>query len=164
MVAREVEVGGDRSRGWIDVLAFHAPTGLLLVIEVKAELHDLGQIERTLGWYEREAWAAARRHGWQPRAVLGALLLLETEANEVRIASNRETLSVALPMRAAALTACVSTGTVASRGGQQSSGASRPALGRRIRVPSGRRSGSGRGAGSDHARGAGRGRSFGRAG
>jgi transcriptional regulator with XRE-family HTH domain len=55
-VAREVEVGGDRSRGWIDVLAFHPRSRLVLVIEVKTELHDLGQVERQLGWYEREAW------------------------------------------------------------------------------------------------------------
>lgn len=62
-VRTEVEVGGDRSRGWIDVLAFHPTTGVLLVIELKTEIHDLGQIERSLGWYEREAWAAARRFG-----------------------------------------------------------------------------------------------------
>ena len=71
-VATEVEVGGDRSRGWIDVLAWHPATGLLLVIEIKTELHDLGAIERSLGWYEREAWAAARQIGWRPRRVLAA--------------------------------------------------------------------------------------------
>lgn len=115
-VAREVEVGGDRSRGWIDVLAFHPATGLVLVIEVKTELHDLGQIERTLGWYEREAWAAARRQAWRPRRVVGTLLLLATEANDERIASNRDTLSTGFPIRAAALTTCLSTGVAPDRG------------------------------------------------
>lgn len=109
-VAREVEVGGDRSRGWIDVLAFHPSTGLVLVIEVKTELHDLGQIERTLGWYEREAWAAARRRGWRPGAVVGALLLLATDANEGRLHSNRELLAVAFPVRATTLASCVNSG------------------------------------------------------
>lgn len=103
LVAREVEVGGGRSRGWIDVLAFHPLTGLLLVIEVKTELHDLGQVERTLGWYEREAWASARRLGWRPRRVYSALLLLATEANEQRLRSNREAIHSGFPVRAAEL-------------------------------------------------------------
>ena len=47
----------------MDLLAWHPATGLLLVIEVKTELHDLGANERQLNWYEREAWAAARRLG-----------------------------------------------------------------------------------------------------
>lgn len=71
LTATEVEVGGNRSRGWIDVLACHPGTGVLLVIEVKTEIHDLGAMERTLGWYERESWAAARRLGWHPRKVVG---------------------------------------------------------------------------------------------
>jgi transcriptional regulator with XRE-family HTH domain len=110
LIASEVEVGGDRSRGWIDVLAFHPPTGLVLVIEIKTELRDLGQIERTLGWYEREAWAAARRQGWRPRRVFGVLLLLATEANEDRVRSNRDALATGFPHRAAALTATVASG------------------------------------------------------
>ena len=61
-VATEVEVGGDRSRGWIDLLAFRPATGLLLVVEVKTEIHDLGQIDRALGWYERED--GMRRGDW----------------------------------------------------------------------------------------------------
>jgi hypothetical protein len=74
--AGEVEVGGDRSRGWIDLLAYHPQHRLLLVIEIKTEIRDLGAIERSLGWYEREAWAAARRLGWRPRQIVGCLFLL----------------------------------------------------------------------------------------
>src|SRR2546426_503898 len=37
IVHGEVEVGGDRSRGWIDLLAYHQTTKVLLVIEVKTE-------------------------------------------------------------------------------------------------------------------------------
>jgi len=103
IVAREVEVGGDRSRGWIDILAYHPPTGLLLVIEVKTELHDLGQIERVLGWYEREAWVSGRRLGWRPRRMVSVLLLLATEANDERVRSNREALQTGFPVRAGAI-------------------------------------------------------------
>ena len=111
LVATEVEVGGDRSRGWIDVLAWHPPSGTLLVIELKTEIRDLGGIQRSLGWYEREAWAAARRLGWRPRAVLGCLLLLATTANDARARENREAFRSEFPVRANALMAVVASGT-----------------------------------------------------
>jgi len=108
LVAREVEIGGDRSRGWIDVLAFHAAQGVVVVIEVKTEIHDLGSIERSMGWYEREAWAAARRIGWRPRVVTGCLLLLATGANDERARANRAALEQAFPVRASDLAQLVS--------------------------------------------------------
>ena len=98
-VRTEVEVGGDRSRGWIDALAFHPESGVTLVIEIKTEIRDVGQIERSLGWYEREAWAAARRIGWQPSRAIGCLLLLATEANDARVAANRASIQAGFPLR-----------------------------------------------------------------
>lgn len=106
----EVEVGGDRSRGWIDLLACHPVSRVLLVIEIKTEIHDLGQIERSLGWYEREAWAAARRFGWRPTREIGCLLLLATEANDLRLASNRASIEAGFPLRARHLGTVVSGG------------------------------------------------------
>lgn len=46
-VRREVEVVHGRSHGWIDVLAFEQRSGTLLVIEIKTQLDDLGQVERS---------------------------------------------------------------------------------------------------------------------
>jgi transcriptional regulator with XRE-family HTH domain len=106
-VDTEVEIGGDRSRGFIDVLAYHPPTGWLLVIEVKTEIHDLGAIERSLNWYEREAAKAARRRGWQPRRSVGCLLLLATEANDDRVVANRAPFAAGFPARSRDLTAVV---------------------------------------------------------
>ncbi|HET7026141.1 MAG TPA: helix-turn-helix domain-containing protein [Candidatus Limnocylindrales bacterium] len=88
VVEREVEVVHGRSHGWIDVLGFDPASATLVVSEIKTEIEDLGRIERTLGWYEREAWEAARRLGWRPRRVSGVLLLLATEANERRLLDN----------------------------------------------------------------------------
>lgn len=118
LVRREVEIGGDRSRGWIDLLAFHAGTGLVLIIEVKTEIHDLGSIERTLGWYEREAWAAARRIGWRSRAVIGCLLLLATASNDQRVRDNRGTFEQAFKLRAAEVTHLVANPGARARGGR----------------------------------------------
>jgi|GEM_PF-1110501 len=102
-VATEVEVGGDRSRGWIDILAYHAATGMLLIIELKTEIHDLGAIQRSLGWYEREAWKAAQRLGWRPNRAMGCLVLLASEANDERAAANRGVFDDALAGRARGL-------------------------------------------------------------
>jgi transcriptional regulator with XRE-family HTH domain len=99
-VRGEVEVGGDRSRGWIDVLAVHPVSGVMLVIEIKTEIRDLGQIERSMGWYEREAWAAARRMGWRPSRAIGCLLLLATDANDARVDANRASIQAGFPLRA----------------------------------------------------------------
>jgi transcriptional regulator with XRE-family HTH domain len=109
LTATEVEVGGDRSRGWIDVLGYNPIDGQLLVIEIKTEIHDLGAIERTMGWYEREAWAAARRLGWRPTGIVGCLLLLATEMNETRIADNRAGFAGGFPIRAAELRRVITT-------------------------------------------------------
>jgi transcriptional regulator with XRE-family HTH domain len=115
-VAAEVEVGSDRSRGWIDVLAWQPGTGLLLVIEIKTELRDLGAIERSLGWYEREAWAAARRLGWRPRRVVGCLLLLMSDDVDGRILDNREALAQRFPLRSGDIGEIVATGNLARAG------------------------------------------------
>jgi transcriptional regulator with XRE-family HTH domain len=116
--ATEVEVGGNRSRGWIDVFAWHPKTGLVIVVEIKTEIHDLGAIERTLGWYEREAWAAARRLGWHPARIVGALIVLSTEANEDRLRDNREAFARGFPIRASDLALIVSGAHGATDGGR----------------------------------------------
>lgn len=100
LTQREVEIAFGRSHGWIDILAFDPRTGTLLVVEIKTEIEDLGRIERTLAWYEREAWAAARRLGWRPRRVATLLLVLATEANDARLSANRDSLAQAFPVRA----------------------------------------------------------------
>lgn len=99
-IAREVEVGDGRSRGWIDILAFHAASGWLLVIEIKTEIHDVGRIERSMNWYRREALAAATRLAWRPRRIGSALLVLLSTTNEHVLGMNRDLLASAFPGRA----------------------------------------------------------------
>ena len=99
-VAREAEVVHGRAHGWIDLLAFHPRTEVLLVIEIKTRLDDLGLVERQLGWYGRSAADAARRLGWRPRRVVSWLLLLASEEVEWSIRNNREALRTSFPTRA----------------------------------------------------------------
>ena len=99
VVQREVQVGSHDRPGWIDVLAFNPRSRVLLIIEVKTELVDLGGLERQLGWYEREARRAAMAFGWQAAAVMSAALLLSTKATDDRLRENTAGIRQAFPHR-----------------------------------------------------------------
>jgi transcriptional regulator with XRE-family HTH domain len=105
----EVEIGSGRYRGWIDLLAYRAVDRSAFCIELKTEIDDLGRIERTLAWYEREAWGAARRFGWRPTSMTTGLLVLMSTENDARIQSNRESLHEAFPARAGDLARWLAT-------------------------------------------------------
>lgn len=98
--AREVEIVHGRSHGWIDLLAFDHRTGILLIIEIKTRLDDLGALERQIGWYERMAWQAARRLGWRPTRVVAVVLALASDEVERVVRAHRDLMSIAFPMRA----------------------------------------------------------------
>lgn len=102
-VLREVEVVHGRWHGWIDLLAFDPRSGLLLIIEVKSSLVDLGSVERQLAWYEREAGAIARARGWRATGARSWLLLLDSLEVDAAISHGREVLGLAFPRRAAAM-------------------------------------------------------------
>lgn len=103
VVAREVTVGSGRYVGWIDLLAFHRATGIVLVVEIKTRLDDLGAVERSMDWYRRGAVAAARRIGWRPRRVVGWLLALASDEVESAIVAARRPLETSFPARATAM-------------------------------------------------------------
>jgi len=99
VIATEVEVGGPRWRGFVDVLAIHPVARLLLVIEVKTELDDLGALDRQLGSYVGAAWSAASARGWRPRGATGIAVVLATDENDRRLRMNRELIDAAYPLR-----------------------------------------------------------------
>jgi transcriptional regulator with XRE-family HTH domain len=105
----EVEIGTGRYRGWIDLLAYREVDRSLFCGELKTEIDDLGRIQRTLAWYEREAWAAARRLGWRPTSVTTGLLVLMSTENDIRIQANKESLREAFPGRAGELARWLAT-------------------------------------------------------
>jgi hypothetical protein len=85
-----VEVGRDRFRGWIDLLAFRPSDGTLAVIEVKTRIDDLGRIVRTIGWYARSAPESAAAFGWRPRRFVRLLAVLATAETETRLEMQRD--------------------------------------------------------------------------
>jgi len=99
--ATEVLIGDGAPRGWIDLLAFRPADRALLVEETKGDIPDLGALQRSLSFYEREAWAAARQLGWRPVRVVVLVVALDSAAIAGRLAANRELVSRAFPARVA---------------------------------------------------------------
>ena len=98
-LAREVPVGADRVRGWIDILGMNTALHTLVVVEGKADLFDVGALERQVAWYEREAPLAARRLGWPPqRRTLVLVTMLATLHNADVVRSNRDILGERFPL------------------------------------------------------------------
>ena len=84
-------------RGVIDILAWHAPTRSLLVIELKTELAD---IQATLGTFDRKvrlARAIAKERGWDAKTVSAWLVVADGSTNRRRVAAHSATLRAALP-------------------------------------------------------------------
>ena len=96
-VRTEVEIGAGRYRGWIDLLAYRATDRCLMCCEIKTEIDDVGRIQRTVGWYSREAADAAKRLDWRPRTTTTALLVLCSADNDRVIARNHGLLRSSFP-------------------------------------------------------------------
>jgi transcriptional regulator with XRE-family HTH domain len=116
LVEREVPVGSPSRPGWIDIVAFNPTSRVLLVIEVKTELVDLGGLERQLGWYVREAPRRAATLGWATEAVLGCVLMLSTTATDDRLRENAPGIRQVFPLRSRDLMNVLRGGSVPRRG------------------------------------------------
>ena len=99
-VRREITIVRGRLRGWIDLLAYDPTRRLLLIVEIKTWIDDVGSIERQLDWYIREGPAVARELGWRPTRTVGWVLALATIDVDEAIQRNRQVVDRALPGRA----------------------------------------------------------------
>jgi transcriptional regulator with XRE-family HTH domain len=97
---QEVEVRHGRSHGFIDILAFHPPTGTLQVDEIKTTISDVGRTQRTIAWYEAQAVETAGRLGWRATRAFSCLFVLATDENDDLIETNRELFAQWFPARA----------------------------------------------------------------
>ena len=91
------QVAGER--GSIDILAWHAATRSLLVVEVKSVVPD---IQATIGGLDRKARLGpviARDRGWVPRFVARVLALPDDRTSRRRIDAFASTFDRALPAR-----------------------------------------------------------------
>jgi transcriptional regulator with XRE-family HTH domain len=99
LTASEVQLGSEAPKGWIDLLGFREADRSLLVEETKTVIDDLGALQRTVGFYAREVWSAARERGWRPLRVVVLVVALDTEAVARRLADQRDLVRQAFPGR-----------------------------------------------------------------
>lgn len=100
LVATEVSFNIYGDRGSIDILAFHPPTGSLLVIEVKSVVPEIGGMLMTLDKKVRRAReVAAKQLGWQATSVSRLLVLPEHRTARRRVAEHESTFANTFPSR-----------------------------------------------------------------
>lgn len=85
-------------RGSIDILAFHPPSGSLLVIELKTDLVDVSGLLAAVDRYRRLAPQLAARLGWQVRSVSCWVIFRDTATNRRRVAAHAGVLRSAFPV------------------------------------------------------------------
>jgi transcriptional regulator with XRE-family HTH domain len=91
-------------RGSIDLVAWHAASGTLLVIEIKTELVS---VEETLRRHDAKVRLAARvveeRFGWRPRRVARLLVLPDDSTPRRQVRRHAAVLGAAYPLRGPSL-------------------------------------------------------------
>lgn len=96
----EVSFAHYGERGVIDILAWHAPSRTLLVVEIKTELGSLEGLLRPLDVKMRLAGGmAAERFGWRAAQVCSLVVLPEDARARRQVARHAAVLDVALPRR-----------------------------------------------------------------
>jgi hypothetical protein len=84
-------------RGVIDILAWHAGSRSLLIIELKTELTDPQDLVATMGRRVRLGREIARGLGWHPTSVSAWVIVVESSTNRRRVAHHSRLLRTAFP-------------------------------------------------------------------
>lgn len=95
--ASEVSFSIYGERGVIDVLAFHASTGTLIVIELKTALIDPQRLVGDMDRRRRLASQIAGLRGWRPRRIAVWVVVLDSRTNRRRLAAAETLLRRAFP-------------------------------------------------------------------
>jgi hypothetical protein len=98
-VATEVSFNIRGERGTIDLLAYHAETGSLLVVEIKSVVPDLQAMLGTLDRKVRLASTVARDRGWRASTVSRLLVLPDDRTARRRVDRHAAIFRSALPAR-----------------------------------------------------------------
>ncbi len=94
-VAPEVSFAIYGERGWIDLLAWHAPTRTLLVIEIKTEIVDVQEMIGIVDRKTRLASVIARDRGWVAAKLARMVIIGEGATNRRRVLAHASLLGSA---------------------------------------------------------------------
>ena len=87
-------------RGSVDILAWHAATRILLIVEVKSTLTDLQDLLAALSRKVRVVPAIAHQTlGWEPLHVAQLLFVGDTKGNRTVVSRHAAIFDAAFPMR-----------------------------------------------------------------
>lgn len=92
---RSFSIWGER--GVIDILAWHAATRTLLVVELKTEIVEVQRLIGTVDRYRRLAPQAVRELGWEPRVVAAWVAVADSPTNRRRLSEHAGVLRAAFP-------------------------------------------------------------------
>lgn len=95
--APEVSYSIYGERGIIDILAWHAGSRTLLVIELKTAIVDVNELMGKMDQKQRLAVAVARKRGWNPLNVGAWVIVADSATNRRVVARHRTTLRAAFP-------------------------------------------------------------------
>jgi len=96
----EVSFAINGERGSVDILAWHAATATVLVVEVKSVVPD---VQATLHVFDRKVRLAdriARERGWGPGRIAQLLVVGESRTARHRIEAHADTFHARFPQRA----------------------------------------------------------------
>jgi transcriptional regulator with XRE-family HTH domain len=96
-LAPEVSYSVRGERGIIDILAWHATTRTLLVIELKTEVVDVNELMGKVDQKQRLAAVVVRDRGWIPARVAAWVIVGDSAMNRRRVQSHATTLRAAFP-------------------------------------------------------------------
>jgi transcriptional regulator with XRE-family HTH domain len=98
VLAPEVSFSIFGERGIIDILAFHEPTGSLLVIELKTSIVDVNELVGSVDRKRRLAARIAADRGWNSTSVSCWVIVAAGRTNRRRIDAHRTMLRSAFPV------------------------------------------------------------------
>jgi transcriptional regulator with XRE-family HTH domain len=101
--ALEVTFNDFGDRGSVDVLAWHAATRSLLIVEVKSVIADAQATLAPLDRKTRIGWKIGRSRGWEAASVSRLLVLWDASMNRRRIQRLGTTFETAFPLRGRAV-------------------------------------------------------------
>jgi transcriptional regulator with XRE-family HTH domain len=97
LVVPEVSFSYDGERGVIDIVAWHAASRTVLVIELKTRIVDVSDLMATMDVRRRVAARIARDHGWEPSSVAVWVVVAPGRTNARVLAEHATTLRAKFP-------------------------------------------------------------------
>jgi transcriptional regulator with XRE-family HTH domain len=98
IIEPEVSFSIHGERGIIDILAWHPGRRMLLVIELKTEVVEVGMLLGKMDQRRRLAGNVARRYGWDPTAVSTWVVIADGRTNRRTVSAHRTVLRRKFPL------------------------------------------------------------------